>query len=268
MTVGNLTFLTFPNLLHHQGLLHAISTRQGGLSTGNYTSLNLAFHVGDNHDTVKRNHQLVSQALGFDLTSLVSCHQVHHHSIACIDKTYHYKDCFLPDNALPETDGLVTDVPGITLLTRYADCVPLLFYGPEKHTVALAHAGWKGTLGQIGPKTVELLTREFKCQRKDIQVAVGPSIGPCCYEISNTMAVQATKDLFKGEAYTRELSGRKLFFDLWQANKKELYQAGIKEENLSCAEICTACNIDQFFSYRKEKQVTGRFGAFIGLRKH
>ena len=155
--VGNVTFLTFPNLAHHQGLLHAISTRHGGVSSDHYSSLNLGFHVGDQHDRVKQNHQIVSQSLQFDLSSLVSCQQVHHHSIACIDKSYHNKDCFLPDKALPETDGLITDVPGITLMTRYADCVPLLFYSPTTHTVALAHAGWKGTLGHIGPKTVELL---------------------------------------------------------------------------------------------------------------
>jgi YfiH family protein len=263
---GNVTFLTFPNLSHHKELLHAISTRHGGVSSDNYSSLNLGFHVGDKHDRVKRNHQIVSQALRFDLSSLVSCQQVHHHSIARIDKSYHKKNCFLPDNALPETDGLVTDVPGITLMTRYADCVPLLFYSPKTHTVALAHAGWKGTLGHIGPKTVELLTREFKCQRQDIHAALGPSIGPCCYEISNMMAVQAVKELVKGEEYSKELPGKKLLFNLWQANKEELYHAGIREENLSCAEICTSCNVDQFFSYRREKQLTGRFGAFIGLR--
>jgi copper oxidase (laccase) domain-containing protein len=82
------------------------------------------------------------------------------------------------------------------------------------------------------------------------------------------MAVQAAKELVKGEEYSKELSDKKLFFNLWQANKKELYRAGIKEENISCAETCTSCNVDQFFSYRKEKQVTGRFGAFIGLREH
>ena len=265
--VGNLTFLTFPNLAHHQGLLHAISTRHGGVSSGNYSSLNLAFHVGDKHDMVKRNHQIVSQSLRFDLSSLVSCQQVHHHSIARIDESYHKKDCFLPDKALPETDGLVTDVLGITLMTRYADCVPLLFYSPTRHTVALAHAGWQGTLEHIGPKTVELLSREFKCQSKDILASLGPSIGPCCYEVSNMMALQAAKALVKGEEYCRESPGKKLFFNLWQANRKELSHAGIREENLYCSEICTSCNSDQFFSYRKEKRVTGRFGAFIGLRK-
>jgi YfiH family protein len=263
--VDNVTFLTFPNLAHHRTLLQAISTRHGGVSSGNYRSLNLAFHVGDKHDTVKRNHQIVSQSLRFDLSSLVSCQQVHHNSIALIDKSYHKKDCFLPDRALPETDGLVTDVPGITLMTRYADCVPLLFYSPKRRTVALAHAGWQGTLGHIGPKTVELLTREFKCQRDDIKASLGPSIGPCCYEISSMMADQAAKELITGEEYSEESHGKKLFFNLWQANKKELHHAGIREENLYCAELCTSCNSDQFFSYRKEKRVTGRFGAFIGL---
>lgn len=264
---GSLSFLLFPNLAPHQEVLHAISTRCGGVSSGCYSSLNLGFHVGDTHDTVARNHELVSQSLGFDLSSLVSCQQVHHHTIARIDQRYHRQNCFLPDKALPETDGLATDVPGITLMTRYADCVPLLFYSPPTHTVAIAHAGWQGTLGHIGPKTVELLVQEFKCQRQDILVALGPSIGPCCYEVNNTMAGQAAKELVKGEGYTVESPGSRLFFNLWQANRQELYQEGIREENVYCAEICTSCNVEQFFSYRKEQRVTGRFGAFIGLQE-
>lgn len=264
---GTLLLLTFPHLVHHQELLQAVSTRHGGVSTGSYSSLNLGFHVGDNQDAVKRNHELVSQSLQFDLASLISCQQIHHNSIALIDPSYHGKNCFLPAHALPETDGLISDVPGITLMTRYADCVPLFFYSPARHTVALAHAGWKGTLGHIGPRVVELLSEAMKCQRQDIRVALGPSIGPCCYEISSSMAVQAARELAGGGKCLRESRGTRLLFNLWQANKRELLHAGIREENLYCANLCTACNVNRFFSYRKEKGVTGRFGAFIGLRK-
>ena len=264
---GNLLFLTFPHLAHHQELLQAVSTRHGGLSSGSYSSLNLGFHVGDSHDAVKRNHELVSQSLQFDLSSLISCQQVHHNSIALIDKSYQRKNCFLPAHALPETDGLISDVPGLTLMTRYADCVPLFFYSPAGRTVALAHAGWKGTLGHIGPKVVELLSGELKCQRHDIRVSLGPSIGPCCYEVSSTMAARAARELVGGEEYSSESGGNKLVFNLWQANRQELLHAGIREENLYCADLCTSCNVDRFFSYRKERGVTGRFGAFIGLRE-
>ena len=226
--IGNVTFLLFPNLSHYKGIKHAISTRHGGVSSGSYNSLNLSFQVGDEQNNVIKNHQTLSHTLGFDLSSLVTCHQIHQDNIALVDENYLKKDCFLPNNSIPETDALVTDVPGITLMTRYADCVPLLFYDPTTHIVAIAHAGWRGTLEQIGQKTVEVLVNDYHCQPQHILVALGPSIGPCCYQISSTMA-------------------------------------GIKDEHLYCAGLCTSCTIDLFFSYRKEKRVTGRFGALIGL---
>ena len=150
-------------------------------------------------------------------------------------------------------------------MTRYADCVPLLFYDPKTHIVAIAHAGWNGTLEQIGQKTVEVLVNDYHCQPQHILVALGPSIGPCCYQISSTMADHALKKLPRAQEYIRESLDDGLYFNLRQANKKQLKSAGIKAEHLYCAGLCTSCTIDLFFSYRKEKKVTGRFGALIGL---
>jgi YfiH family protein len=266
--IGNLTFLFFPNVSHHKSITHAVSTRGGGFSSGNYNSLNLSFQVGDEENRVIKNHQTLSQTLSFDLSSLVTCQQVHQDTIALVDEGYLKKDCFFPHNSIPKTDALVTDVPGITLMTRYADCVPLLFYDPKTHTVAMAHAGWKGTLAHIGQKTVEILVNEYHCQPQHILAALGPSIGPCCYQINSTMADQAEKILPRAQEYISESSEDGLFFNLWQANKKQLKSAGIKDEHLYCAEICTACNRDLFFSYRKEEGITGRFGALIGLLAH
>lgn len=263
--IGNVNFLFFPNFSHYKGLIHAISTRDGGVSSKNYHSLNLSFQVGDEHDIVIKNHQILSHTLGFDLSSLVTCQQIHQDTIALVDKGHLKKNCFLPNHALPATDALVTDVPGITLMTRYADCVPLFFYDPKTHTVAIAHAGWQGTLAHIGQKTVEILKNEYHCQLQHILAAIGPSIGSCCYQISSTMADHAEKILTQAQEYIRESSNDGLFFNLWQANKKQLQSVGIKDENLSCAELCTSCNINLFFSYRKEKRVTGRFAALIGL---
>jgi len=263
--IGNLTLLFFPNLSHYKGVKHAISTRGGGFSSGNYNSLNLSFQVGDEHNNVMKNHQSLSHTLGFDLSSLVTCQQIHQDSIALVDKSYLKKDYFLPNNSIPETDALITDVPGITLMTRYADCSPLLFYDPKTRTVAIAHAGWKGTLEHIGQKTVEVLVNYYHCQPQHILTAIGPSIGPCCYQISNTMADYALKKLPRAQEYIRESLDDGLYFDLRQANKKQLKTAGIKDEHLYCTELCTSCAIDLFFSYRKEKGVTGRFGALIGL---
>jgi YfiH family protein len=253
--------------MNHPGLLHAISTRQGGVSTGHYSSLNLGFHVGDLYDGVLENHHRVSQSLEFDLSSLVSCQQVHHDTIALIGERHLKNSSYLPDKMIEQTDALITDVPGVTLMTRHADCVPLLLFDPKTVTAAVAHAGWKGTLSRIGQKTIDLLVKEYKCQRKDIQVGLGPSIGPCCYHISSTMADLASEKLSKGTVFVKEWKGNKLSFDLWQANREQLLTAGIPEGNLYSSDVCTSCNVNHFFSYRKEKKVTGRFAALIGLRK-
>ena len=266
-TIGKALFYFFPTLMDHPGLIHAISTRQGGVSTGSHSSLNLGFHVGDIHDRVLENHHRVSKSLEFDLSSLVSCQQVHGSTIALIDKGYLKSDSYLPNKTIAETDALITDIPGVTLMSRHADCVPILFYNSKTCTVAVVHAGWKGTLAHIGPKTVEVLEREYKCQRKDVQAALGPSIGPCCYHIDNTMAVLASEKLVQGKTFITEGSNKKLSFDLWQANKEQLLTAGIPEDNIYSAEVCTSCRVDHFFSYRKEKKVTGRFASFIGLRE-
>jgi len=264
--IANATFLFSPNFSNHKKLFHAISTRHGGVSSNNYESLNLSFQVGDEDNKVIKNHQILSHALGFDLSSLVTCQQIHQNNVALVDGSYLKKECFLPQNAILETDALVTDVPGITLMTRYADCVPLLFYDPKTHTVAIAHAGWKGILAHIGQKTVEALVNHYHCQPQNILAAIGPSIGPCCYQINNTMADQTIKQLPQAQGYFRESPNDGLYFNLWQANKKQLQSAGIKESNICCADLCTSCNFDLFFSYRKEKGTTGRFAALIGLR--
>ena len=264
---GELTFLLSPNLSHTTKLIHAISTRSGGVSSGSYKSLNLSFHVGDEQKNVIRNYQILSRALGFNLSSLATCQQIHHNAVALVDKNNFEKDCFLPQNTIPETDALVTDVPGITLMTRYADCVPLFFYDPKTHTIAIAHAGLKGTLAHIARKTVEVLVNEYHCKPEHILTAIGPSIGPCCYQIGSTTADEAVKELSSGQECLKEGSEGNIYFNLWKANEKQLKDTGIKDDHLHCAGLCTSCNTDLFFSYRKEKKVTGRFGALIGLRE-
>lgn len=263
---GKLTFLLSPNLSQTTRLIHATSTRNGGVSSGNYKSLNLSFHVGDEQENVIRNYRILSRALDFNLRSLTTCQQIHHNTVALVDKSHFKKDCFLPQNAIPETDALVTDVPGITLMTRYADCVPLFFYDPKTNTIAIAHAGWKGTLAHIARKTVEVLVNEYHCKPEHILSAIGPSIGPCCYQIGSTMADEAVKEL-SGQECLKEASDGSIYFNLWKANEKQLKDTGIKDDHLHCAGLCTSCNVDLFFSYRKEERVTGRFGALIGLRE-
>lgn len=255
------------NLVPFSELLHGVTTRRGGVSAGPYRSLNLSFDVGDQPEKVLQNYRRVSRLLDFDLRSLVACQQIHHNAIARVDESYLNRSRFLPETAIPATDGLATNIPGITLLTRYADCVPLLFFSPEQRAVAVAHAGWKGTLARIGPAMVDLLSAHFMCRPGRTLVMIGPSIGPCCYHVSNSMADRASRELPPAEQRFVASPDGRIAFDLWEANRRQLIAAGIEERNIVAATQCTSCNTDLFFSYRKEAQLTGRFGAFIGLRR-
>jgi hypothetical protein len=255
------------NLVPFSDLLHGVTTRRGGVSTGPYRSLNLSFDVGDLREKVLQNYQRVSRLLDFDLRSLVACQQVHHNAIARVDESHLNRSSFLPETVIPATDGLATNIPGITLLTRYADCVPLLFFSPEQRAVAVAHAGWKGTLARIGPAMVNLLSAHFMCRPERTLVMIGPSIGPCCYYVSSSMTDRATRELPPAEQRFVASPDGRIAFDLWEANRRQLIAAGIEERNIVAATHCTSCNTDLFFSYRKEAQLTGRFGAFIGLKR-
>jgi hypothetical protein len=255
------------NLAPFHELLHGISTRHGGGSTGPYKSLNLSFDVGDRPDRVRQNYRRVSRLLSFDLASLVACQQIHHNSIALIDESYLKRGCFLPENAVPAIDGLATNVPGITLMARYADCVPLLFFNQTSRAVGIAHAGWKGTLARIGQSMIELLAAQFKCRPEGTLVVIGPSIGPCCYQVDGRMVNLARRELPPNEHCFVTASGDgRLTFDLWEANRQQLMAAGVQEGHIRSVGICTSCNTDLFFSYRREAKITGRVGAFIGLK--
>jgi len=255
------------NLVPFRELLHGISTRHGGGSTGPYRSLNLSFDVGDRPDRVRQNYRRVSRLLSFDLASLVAGQQIHHNSIALIDESYLKGGCFLPEKTVPATDGLATNVPGITLMARYADCVPLLFFNQTSRAVGIAHAGWKGTLARIGQSMIKLLADQFKCLPEETLVVIGPSIGPCCYHVDGSMADLAVRELPLSEHCCVNASGGgRLTFDLWEANRQQLMAAGVQEGHIRSAGICTSCNTDLFFSYRREAKITGRFGAFIGLK--
>jgi YfiH family protein len=263
---GNLTLLLFPHLTRYKELIHAITTRDGGVSSNVYESLNLSFRVGDSQDSVMKNYQELGRALNFDLGSLVTCQQVHRDGIALVEGSYLARNCSLPFRSIPDKDALVTNVPGITLMAQFADCVPLLFYHPQTHTIAVVHAGWKGTLARIAQKTVHVLVTHYHCHPHQIQAAIGPSIGTCCYQISDAMAAKAVEELPEAQKCLRESSDGRVYFNLQEANKQQLASEGVQDSQIFCSHLCTSCTHDLFFSYRRDKKITGRFGALIGLR--
>jgi len=239
-------------------LLHGISLRHGGASHGTITGLNLGHSVGDDPAAVEQNHLLLYTSLGLAPLQVVSAQQVHG---AHVERVYASHG----GAVLPSTDALITNEPGIALLMRYADCVPVLLYDPVRGAIGLAHAGWRGALARVAARTAERMMGAFASDPADILACVGPSIGPCCYQVGPEVVAEA-RIAFPGlEGLTvRERPSGHAYLDLWRVVAEQLRQVGVR--HISLARICTACRTDLFYSYRREHDRAGRFAAVIGLR--
>ena len=246
-------FDTYPHLMH------AIFTRQGGSSQAPYHSLNLGSTVGDNPAAVKNNFQQICQAVGILPEQTVSCRQVHGTRILTINKNNRQQ-------IMAQADGLITGEPNIYLLLRFADCTPLIFYDPIGNTVGLTHAGWRGTMQNAAGATVTAMINQLGCRPENIMAVIGPSIGPCCYEVGPDV-ISASRESFTnstGLLIGRNGNNNHAHFDMWEANRRQLAASNVGQ--IIQAQICTACHTDEFFSHRAEKGRTGRFGVMIGLR--
>ena len=261
--IKTLDLYTFDNLSHQAGIQHFVTPKTGGFGEWPYDSLNLGLHVNDNEENVLKNRKHLADTLGIPLNHFIFADQVHGDNITIITENEKGMGTSNLDTAIPETDGMITNVHGICLMVLVADCVPLLFYDPVKKVVGASHAGWKGTIKLIGKKTVEAMVDNYGCDPKDIIVGIGPSIGPCCYEVSQDV-IGEVKKVF-GDKHIKPLDNGKGCFDLWSANKQPLIEAGVNEKNIEISDMCTICNNDVFFSNRYYKGRTGRFGAGIML---
>jgi YfiH family protein len=241
------------------------TTRLGGKSIEPYESLNMGFHVGDDPGRVLANRQALAGVLEMPLQTWVAAEQVHGDRVAVIRIEDRGRGSLEHGSSVPETDALVTDQKGIVLTTYAADCVPLLFYSTEG-VIGVAHAGWRGTVKKIAAKTVRVMCDQFRCDPGTIQVAIGPAIGPCCYEVDrpvrDAFAEIGLADVCTEEPPTKTLD-RRWKCDLWLANKKILLEAGIPESHLYISKQCTSCHNDLYFSHRKEHGKTGRHMGFV-----
>jgi len=256
----NVPLLYFEQLQSCAGLVHAVSTRKN--SSNSDSELDLAGTSGDARDQLSQNLAAVAAVLGVD-PGLMSCaRQMHGSRVQCIEdfsvaaSAAYCRDC-------GECDALVTDRPGVTLLIRVADCVPMLLYDPVRRVVAVVHAGWKGTLAGIAGLTITRMRERYGCRPSDLLAGIGPAIGPCCFNVGEDVA-----DKFRAAPGLTDCvrSGRDgVRVDLPQANRVELLHSGLLPQNVEMSGYCTACRLDIFFSYRGEQGKTGRFGLFAGL---
>lgn len=242
-------FEPFPNVRA------AITTRHGGVSLPPFDSLNLSTSVGDDPSAVQENYRRVHQALALDLRTTVDARQAQAGDVAIITGQHR-------GTRINQVDALATNVPGIPLMLRFADCVPIFFYDPFHRAIAVAHAGWRGTVAKVVANTVHAMKEAFGTHAEDIRSCVGPSIGPCCYNIGGDVRVRVQEAFAAADdlLITRSDS---VSLDLWEANASILRDLGVGE--IEIAGMCTSDNTGDLYSWRKENARTGRFAAVIAL---
>ena len=235
-------------------LTHAFTTKNGGVSKKPYTSLNLAFHVGDNSQDVQTNHVYLASELNYDKRTLVHMKQIHSDIVHIVDENDNF------DNP-PECDALITDKKNIPLMIMAADCSPILFYNDKQKVIAVAHAGRQGAFKNIVKNVIDVFVNDFNSDVGDIHVSVGASIGVCCYEVGSEIYEEAK---VLGLEYAFEIKDKSYFLDVSKIIKTQLLASGIKKENIEISNECSCCKNDKYFSYRAEG-TTGRFCGIISI---
>ena len=250
-----------------QGLVvHAVSTRFGGVSKTPYDSMNLAMHVGDDEAVVVENRRRFLGWLGLDFVRLTTPEQVHDDNIVCVGEAEAGRGRFSYADSIPATDALMTDVPGIPLMLCFADCTPILLFDPVRRVAAIAHGGWKGTVRSIAAKTVRAMAEAFGTRPEDCLAGIGPSIGACCYEVGDDVAGKFREAFPQfADEIVSEHNGV-IHLDLWKTNRLQLEEAGLLPNHIDTAVVCTACHARTFFSYRAEGPTTGRIAAVMAIK--
>ena len=237
---------------------HAFTTRRGGVSEGYLASLNLGMNRGDDPEKVTENYARLANALGFEGEKLVLAHQVHGDAVRSVTAA-DYRG--LDHRAYPACDGLVTNTPGVTLAVFTADCTPILLHDPVTGAVGAVHAGWRGTAADIAGKAVQKMAAEFGCRPGDIRAAIGPNIGPCCFETDGDVPA-ALREAF-GSAVEEGVraAGEKFYVNLKTINALALRWAGV--EQIEISPECTMCDPEKYWSHRYTRGIRGSQGALI-----
>lgn len=247
---NGLLFLKFENLSRFPEVVHGTFTRLGGQSRGTLASLNIGNNIGDTPRVVDQNRHAIAGAL--DSSDLFFLSQVHGTDIVLADNDRLSGKAPGP----PESDGVISGMPGRMLVIQVADCQSVMLHDPVTKAVANIHSGWRGSIGNIIGKCIEAMQRHFGADPADLVAGIGPSLGPCCAEF-----IHYETEIPEAFWKYRDSENR---FDFWQASHDQLQGRGVLPENIECSNICTRCNPHLFFSYRHDK-MTGRFASVIGL---
>lgn len=246
------------------------SSRVGGVSKGVWNSLNCGFHVDDHPDDVIHNRSRIADALGFTLDDWTCAEQVHGCEVQSVSRIDAGRGSVSRDTAIPDKDAIITQDSGVMLTAFFADCVPLYFIDPDRHVIALAHAGWRGTVGEIARFTIEAFHDQYGSRPEQLIAAIGPSIGGCCYEVDQRVIDRVTPLVNhpdEAAAIVVPMSDGKYKLNLKELNRQIMIKAGILPTRIECSNWCTSCHTEIFYSHRREHGRTGRMIAWIGRKR-
>lgn len=253
--LGKLEYLTAEGI----NVPHCFTTRYGGVSRGHLSSLNLGIHRGDQPENVRKNYEILGEALGFDIGDLVFTRQTHTNLVRVVDGSNRGEG--LDREVEPECDALVTNTPGVTLAAFTADCTPILLHDPVTGAVGAVHAGWRGTVADIAGNAVRAMCENYGSQPQNICAAIGPNIGVCCFETDEDVPAAVRAVLGPDAEGFIVPAGEKFRVDLKGVNAALLRRAGVTRIDISCD--CTACNPDRFWSHRRVGNDRGSLAAII-----
>ena len=262
------TWLSFPSLEATRMVTHAFSTRMGGVSEGPFATMNFSFTRGDDPEAVKENYRRMANALEVDMERMVVTWQTHTTNVRKISEVDFGKGV-ISDRDYRDVDGLITNIPGVTLVTFFADCVPLYFVDTKNRAIGLSHSGWRGTVNRMGQETLLRMKEAFGTDPADVVACIGPSICQDCYEVGPEVIEQFRMNFAEAhhENLFYEKPNGKYQLNLWEANRIVLSEAGIPENQISVTDICTYCNPELLFSHRRCADKRGNLCAFLSLNE-
>lgn len=262
---GGVPYLSFKALEDTGMVINGFSTRLGGASKGRFATMNFSYSRKDDPADVLENFTRMADALGVERDRMVVSYQTHTTNVRRVTREDEGKGV-IRERDYRNVDGLITDVPGITLVTFYADCVPLYLVDPVHHAIGLSHSGWRGTVRRMGQVTMDAMKEAFGTRPEDVTACIGPSICRDCFEVGEEVA-EAFADAFdpkyRDALYRANAKPGKYQLDLWKANEIIFQEAGVPKEQIHTTNICTMCNSDYLFSHRRVGEERGNLAAFF-----
>ena len=253
---GAVLSFQFASLLSQRGVSHGIFARHGGVSPAPWASLNLSTSTGDSQANVAENHRRLYAALGFARGDAVTSRQVHGNTVRAVGRAER-------GNHLPDCDALISNTPGVVLLQRHADCPPVFVLDPQRRAVGVAHSGWRGTLSNVAGAMVRAMQDAYGSAPEALVAGIGPAIGACCYHVGNEVSQSFVERYAHGQHWISPRADGRVYLNLAQAIRAQLLEAGVRQ--IESADLCTACNVHDFYSARAEHRLNGCFGAAIAL---